>query len=222
MRAVADGGPRRGGAHHTGPEDYHGRGRNARGAAQQDAPAARGRLEQVGRDVDRHRSRDLAHRAQDRDVALAVLDHLHGDGRDTPVQQGLDPVRRGDRRNEKAHEHAVFAEQAVFLGSGRQNFHDQVRPAVDLFGLVRNVGSGGQVVVVGESRGGPGEPLDEDPVARTDQTIDTGRRQGHPTLGLRVLEGDPDVQGSALPRVWPGLFRKLRLKPRVAFSSNPH
>ena len=66
-------------ADHAAADDEHVRGGDTRDAAEQDAAAAEGLLEHEGSGLRRDLARDLGHRRQQRQAAVAVLDRLIGD-----------------------------------------------------------------------------------------------------------------------------------------------
>ena len=86
-------------AHHPDAraQDHDVRRWNARGTAEENAPAADARLEVLGRSVNRELTRDLAHGVEDGQVMGRVLDELVADQRRLRGQQSLDPGSPGSR-----------------------------------------------------------------------------------------------------------------------------
>ena len=89
---------------------------NPRRAAEQHAAPAHGRLQQVGRDLDRHRSRDLAHAALDHRRAARVEDHLHRHTVDPAIQKFAEAVLRHHAGQQETHQNRVVPHELEFFG----------------------------------------------------------------------------------------------------------
>src|SRR5438445_7957354 len=104
----------------TGSEDHYLAWSHAGHPAQQDAAAPVRPLKVVRSDLDGKPPRDLAHRPEDREVAVRALDGFVSDGDHPPVQQGFGqgPVGRemeiGDRKSTRLNSSHANISYAVF------------------------------------------------------------------------------------------------------------
>ena len=174
----------------TAAEDDDLRRRHAGHAAEQDAAAAVRLLERPGAHLRGEPAGHLAHRREQRQLAVGRLDRLVGDRGDAGVDEG--PRQRlvcGDV--EVREERQALAEPAVLLGDRLLHLEQQLGRVPDVVDR-RDPRSDGDVRLVGESGADTRSLLDDHLVAALDELERSGGRQRDAVLALLDLLGDSD------------------------------
>jgi hypothetical protein len=165
-------------------DDQHLAGQDARHTAEQNAATAAMPGQMIGTDHDRHAPRDLAHRLEQRQVAM-VLDRLVGNGRAT---RGAEPLGQLPVRGEmQIGEQRVPAAQQLELRRLRLlDLDDEIGPLIQRRGVADDLRARVAILLVRVGRTEARVLLDEHPVAAADELI--GRRRQHPDAILAVLD----------------------------------
>ncbi len=206
--AEADGHARGLGADDTAADDHDlGRG-DAGDAAEQDAAAAIRLLQRCGRGLDRQAAGDLAHRGEQRQMAVVVGDRLVGDRGDAGSHQALGLGRVGGEV-EIGEEDLAGAELDPFGRLRLLDLDDHVGLGEDRGRIGCDIGTGGAVVGVAGADASTGAGFDQHPVAMSDILADGSRREADAEFARLDFPGDANEHGgSPSVRAIPSLYCK--------------
>ncbi len=169
-------------------------GRRGAGHAAQQQPGPAGRALQVmRRGLHGHAARDLAHRGEQRQLAVGGLHRLVGDGVDPFVHQELgERLVRG--QVQVGEQLLALAEPVVLRGDRLLDLDDQVGPGEHLVRAGHDLGPGRGELGVREARTGPGVRLHQHLVPGVHQLGHAVRLHRHPVLVVLDLLGHSDDQ----------------------------
>ena len=145
--------------------------------------------------LDGHPSGDLAHRGEQRELAVGGLHGLVGDGVDPPLEQELGEPAVGGQV-QVGEQLLAGAEAVVLRGDGLLDLDDQVGGVEHPVGGRHDLGARGGVLVVGEAGSFAGTGLHDHLVTVVHQLHDTVRGERHPLLVVLDLGRHTDDDGA--------------------------
>src|SRR5439155_15103062 len=171
------------GTHDAAAEDHDFAAPHAGHAAQENALAAVCFCRLDGGDLDRHPAGDLAHRLEQRQLAVVGLDRLVGDGGDLPLQKGLGQGLVGGEVEVRV-DGLAFLHQTVFGRDRLLHLDDHVRPRPDVGGFVDDLPAHRLVRAVRNPAADACVLLDQDRVAATGELFHAAWHQADSIFAL--------------------------------------
>ena len=175
-RPHAQGDPSRVGADHPTADNGDHTGGHTGHTAQQHAGATLLLFQAMGADLDRHPSRHLGHRRQQRQAAFGIGHRLIGDGNTSRIRQRFGLARIGGEM-EIGEQHLTGPQQAVFDRLRLLDLDHQIGDGKHFGGRADDLGTGCQIGGIGAANSLAGPGLDHDPMAAMNQFPHAGRNQ---------------------------------------------
>ena len=171
--------------------------RDARDAAEQEAPPAKRLLEEVGACLGSEPARDLAHRREQRQRAVVGLDGLVSHAGGSALGEGACQLL-ACREMQVRQEHQPLTEERILGRKGLLDLEQELGFAPNVLDTPEGR-SDGTVCVVREGASVARARLDEHFVAALDELASAGRRQSDPVLVRLDLIDDSDLHRARNP-----------------------